>query len=255
MDSSVVLRFRSVFPFIRRGRTTPGLLLSSRSRLSRHRSAHRRVAGAISPMAYTLDLPTAGRRRASPVMSQDHFLQAATHIITRVVHRRRSVLSAMGGCQGIPSASFKGGNWRTRQAAVPTPEVSLPGPFTTMPSPVPPTAPPWLHTSAGDRGVRAESSERTRIRSGRLRLHATSFLGLTVYSRGSARGRLSPEPLRLTRPFGACGSRPIHLEGAGARNRPWVTVPVPVLLELLTRLNTHSSTSIRPLLKESNHGN
>ena len=83
-------------------RTTAGLLLPSKSRPSRQRSAHRRIAGAISPVAYTLDLPTVGRRRASPVMSQNHFLQAAAHI-TRVVHRRRSVLSAMGGLRASPA--------------------------------------------------------------------------------------------------------------------------------------------------------
>lgn len=75
------------FPFHPPRRTTPVLLPPLKRRPIRQRSPHHRVTRAFSPKAYTLGLPTAGRRRASPVMSQDHFLQAAA-CGTRVVRRR-----------------------------------------------------------------------------------------------------------------------------------------------------------------------
>ena len=57
---------------------TPNLLRSSTRGRFRLSSPLRRVVKTLSPVAYRLDLPTVGRRRTSPVMTQDHFLQAAT---------------------------------------------------------------------------------------------------------------------------------------------------------------------------------
>lgn len=171
-------------------------------RPSRLRSPLRRVAGALSPVAYTLSLPTVGRRRVSPVTTQDRFLQAATRS-TPVVRHRPSASTGGGRISGVLDASSKGGDWRTTQAEVPSPGVSLPGPFVTVPSPDAPVVPPWLRTPAMSCGVRAESSERVRSRPGRLRRRSTSFHHLTVSSRSTLRGRLNPEPLRLTRPFRA----------------------------------------------------
>ena len=65
-------------------------------------------------------------------MSQDHFLQAAA-CGTRVV-RRRHPYHRRREDQVIPSASSRGGDWRTKQAEVLSPGVSLPGSFVTIPS-------------------------------------------------------------------------------------------------------------------------
>ena len=84
---------------------------------------------------------------------------------------------------------------------MPSPGVSLPGPFETVPSPVLLLEPPWLHTSAG-----AEFEQRVLNECGLAQVgfgvDSTSFLCLTVSSRSMLRGRLNPEPLRLTRPVG-----------------------------------------------------
>jgi len=63
----------------------------------------------------------------------------------------------------------RGGAWRTVPAQVPSPGVSLPGPFVHEPSPAPPVARGWLHTSVECHGVRAESSVQARTCTGRLR--------------------------------------------------------------------------------------
>ena len=72
----VVLRLQSVSAFTTchfQQAATPLLLLSSKKRRLRQPSLHHRIVGTISPVAYTFDLPTVGRRRTSPVMAQDHF--------------------------------------------------------------------------------------------------------------------------------------------------------------------------------------
>lgn len=80
-------------------------------------------------------------------MVQDCFLQAATRI-TRVVRKRHSARPLAGWkVRTSVSASSKGGEWRTKQAEVPSPEVTLPGPFVAPPSPDLPVALRWLHTS------------------------------------------------------------------------------------------------------------
>jgi hypothetical protein len=174
------------------------LLMSLKRRPLRQRSPHRRIVGALSPVAYMLDLPTVGRRGTSPVRSRDHFLQAAARI-TPVVHCRHTAHPAVSGASGrLLSASSRGGDWRTAKAAVQSPGVSLPGPFVTAPSPDPPVGPPWLRTLSSVAEVRAESSVRARTRTGRFQLRDTSFRCFTVCSKG----RLSPEPSRLTHPEG-----------------------------------------------------
>ena len=81
----VVLRLQSVSTFTTyrfQYVATPFLLLSSKERRPRQPSLHRRIVvvhkDTFSPEAYMFDLPTIGRRRTSPVMTQDHFLQATT---------------------------------------------------------------------------------------------------------------------------------------------------------------------------------
>ena len=136
----VVLRLQSVSTFTTcrfQHAATPVLLLSSKKRRLRQPSLHRRIviARRFSPEAYTFDLPTIGRRRTSPVMTQDHFLQAATCItpngspaITALLPERRSSGST-------PSASCRGGGWHTMKAEMPSPGVFLPGSFAADPSP------------------------------------------------------------------------------------------------------------------------
>jgi hypothetical protein len=75
----VVLRLQSVSTFTTfrfQNAATPFLLLSSKKRRPRLPSLHRRIVivqkDTFSPEAYMSDLPTIGRRRTSPVMSQDH---------------------------------------------------------------------------------------------------------------------------------------------------------------------------------------
>ena len=211
---AVVLRLRSV-SLITTSRfqpaATPVLLLSSKRGRFRSSSPHRtkphlasRIVGTISPVAYRSDLPTTGRRRTSPVMTQDLFLQGTTRS-TRTGSPPVTVFPATREVSGgLPSASSKGGAWHTRQAEVPPPGVSLPGPIVTLPSPDLPLGPPWLRTSNDTCRVRAESSVRVRTRTGRLwqTNRSPPFLCLTVcYQR-----RLGPEPLRLTRPDRALAS-------------------------------------------------
>jgi hypothetical protein len=141
----VVLRLQSVSPFTTyrfQDAATPVLLLSLKKRRPRQPSLHRRIVGTISPEAYTFDLPTIGRRRTSPVMTQDHFPQAAACItpngspaITVSLLERRSSGST-------PSASRKGGRWHTIKAETPSPGVFLPGSFVAAPSPDPPVGRP-----------------------------------------------------------------------------------------------------------------
>jgi hypothetical protein len=93
MDSSFILRLRSVSPFTRLGpcprqRATPVLLLPSKRRPTRQCSPHRiRVTVGFHQRLIRHGLPTIGRRRASPVRLQDRCLQATTR--TTPVSRRR----------------------------------------------------------------------------------------------------------------------------------------------------------------------
>jgi hypothetical protein len=141
----VVLRLRSVSPFTTRRfqrAATPALLLPLKRRPLRRRSPHPRFVRTISPVAYTFGLPTIGRGRASPVMTQDHFLQGATcstfngsPAVTVCLLERRSSGSTS-------SASPRGGGWHTMPAETPSPGVFLPGSFAAAPSPDPPVGRP-----------------------------------------------------------------------------------------------------------------
>ena len=124
---------------------------------------------AFSPVAYRLDLPTVGRRRASPVMTQDHFLQAAA-CITQVVppstiHSDRGGNEDWGHSSTLRPRAVSGA---PRRPETPPPEVILLGPFDTPPSPDLPVATCWLLTSADRCGVRARCSVRAWTRTGRL---------------------------------------------------------------------------------------
>jgi hypothetical protein len=83
----------------------------------------------------------------------------------------------------------------------PSPEVTLPGPYVTPPPPEPPVATRWLLSSPEigefEQGVLHGCGPAQVGFGDRL----SSFHRLTV----SSRGKLSPEPLRLTRPFRAFG--------------------------------------------------
>ena len=81
-------------------------------------------------------------------MTQNHFLQATARI-TRVVLVRQSASPNLERKFRISvNASSKGGDWRTKQAEMQSPEVTLPGPYDMRPSPVLPVAARWLLTSA-----------------------------------------------------------------------------------------------------------
>jgi hypothetical protein len=135
----VVLRLQSVSPFTMcrfQHLATPVLLLPSKRRPSRQRSPHpNRFVGTFSPVAYTFDLPTVGRGRASPVMAPDHFLQAATCITPSGSPAVTAFLPGRGSSGSTPRASSKGGGWHTMKAEMPSPGVSLLGSFAAAPSP------------------------------------------------------------------------------------------------------------------------
>ena len=199
MDSRVVLLLRSVFPFTSRGGggATPGLLLPLKRRRPRQPSPHHRVAHALSPVAYRRDLPTIGRWRASPVMAWDHFLQAAAGC-TFMVRKRHSARPLSRRGFGSPSTLLpKGGAWRTMPAHVPSPGVSLPGPFDREPSPALPVARGWLLTS----GEYAEFEQGVLDERGFAQVGFGVWLSSFHHLTLSSGGILSPEPLRLARPF------------------------------------------------------
>ena len=106
------------FPLSSAARRTTLILLTPLKRSwFRPPSPHRRVARAVSPVAYGHGLPTIGRRRASPVMVWIRFLQAAARVTRRGPHPAFRVAGCGGGRFG-PSVgtSSRGGEWRTRPA-------------------------------------------------------------------------------------------------------------------------------------------
>jgi hypothetical protein len=96
MDSLIVLRLQSVFPFASRiSRSYSGSAAALNEEATKAAFSSPPHCRVVSPVAYRLDLPNVGRRRASPVMTQDHFLQAAARN-TPVIHSRQSVLPIVG---------------------------------------------------------------------------------------------------------------------------------------------------------------
>lgn len=90
MDCLVVLRLRSVSPFTdyrERQLSYSGSAATLKEEAVKATFSSPPHCRVISPKAYTLDLPTVGRRRASPVMHQDRFLQAATRNTSMGHHR------------------------------------------------------------------------------------------------------------------------------------------------------------------------
>lgn len=109
-----------------------------------------------------------GRRRASPVTSQDHFHQVAARL-TPVVHLQRSACLEVGRAYGCSSAlRSRAVSGAPRRPKMLSPGVALPGPFVTSPSPGLPVATCWLLTSVDRCGVRARRSVQVRSRTGRL---------------------------------------------------------------------------------------
>jgi hypothetical protein len=170
MDSHVVLRHQSVSPFTLRhlawGYFGSADTLEEEAAKATFSSPPR--CRAFSPVAYRLDLPSIGRRRASPVMTQDHFLQAATRS-TQVVHPRQSARTEDGARLGTSSTLHpRAVTGAPPRPKTPSPGVILLGPFVTPPSPDLPVATRWLLTPAVGCGVRARCSARARTRTGRL---------------------------------------------------------------------------------------
>ena len=124
---------------------------------------------------------TYGRRRASPVTTQDHFL-SATACITQVICFWRFRTSSRRTSIRVSLALHRGAvTGASPRPIMPSPRVSLPGPFVTCPSPVLPVVMRWQLTSVEWCGVRAESSVQARTRTGRLQrvyppFIASSFL-------------------------------------------------------------------------------
>lgn len=202
VNSRVVLLLLSVFPFTDRrdDHATPGLLLPLKRRRPRQSSPHRRVAHALSPVAYRRDLPTVGRRRASPVMVWDRFLQAATRI-TVVVRDRQSVFPVARRGFGSPSAL----PLRAVIGAPHRPKCRLPKSPRLAPSSASllryprwpaPGCVPSLTIARFERSVLYGYGP-AQVGFGLL---LSSFHRLTL----SSNGILSPEPLRLTHPCRAC---------------------------------------------------
>jgi hypothetical protein len=178
---------------------TPDLLLPLKRRRLRRPSPHRRVAGPFRLwLIGSTYRPSDGgglhrswlgtifsrRRHASPNWS------AAGNPLNRLRGERFGLSSALRprAVSGAPT-----------RPKMPSPGVILPGPFVTPPSPVPPVATRWLRTSAEV----AEFEQDVLYGCGPAQVgfggRLSSFHRLTL----SSMGKLSPEPLRLTRPEGA----------------------------------------------------
>ena len=221
-----------IWGFSRRANFPHGLAVVLRLRSVSVFTSGRFQRRSYSASAATLKEEAVKATFSSPSASSERFRQRLIRSTYRPsdsvgLHRSCSTqdLSSSGGCMlhprgsplltasaaerghwGVPYASSKGGDWRPTQAEMPSPEVSLPGPFATVPSPDPPVEPPWLRTLAETCKVRARSSVRARTRTGRLWRVCCTLLS-SPYRLFI--GRLSPEPLRLTRPERA-KQRPIR---------------------------------------------
>ena len=157
------------FHFALEREATPDLLLPLKRRRFRQPSPHRRVAGPFRLwLIGTAYRPSDGvglhrswlgtifsrRRHASPSWS------AAGNPLNRLWGERFGLSSALRlrAVSGAPS-----------RPKMPSPGVTLPGPFVTPPSPVLPVAIALAAYLRGSCGVRARCSVRVRSRTGRLR--------------------------------------------------------------------------------------
>jgi hypothetical protein len=152
-------------------------------------------------------------------MAWDHFLQAAARI-TLLVRSRQSAEPAEGReVRALVSASSKGGEWRTKQAENAVSRSHLAWPLRHAAFSGNPGGDALAAYPRGRCGVRARRSVRVRSRTGRLRQSVLSSFHCLTFS---SRGKLSPEPLRLTRPSRACrpaGPLPISLSVASRAAR------------------------------------
>ena len=178
---------------------TPDLLLPLKRRRFRRPSPHRRVAGPFRRwLMGTAYRPSDGgglhRSWLGTIFSRRPHVAPSWSAPGNPHHR------VWGGRLGLPSAlrrrAVSGAPTRPR---MPSPGVTLPGLFVAPPSPVPPVATRWLRTSAEvaefEQGV-LHGCGPAQVGFGDW---LSSFHRVTV----SSRGKLSPEPLRLTRPFRA----------------------------------------------------
>ena len=154
-------------------------------------------------MAYRFGLPTVGRRRVSPVMAWDHFLQAAARI-TLLVRSRQSAEPAEGReVRALVSASSKGGEWRTKQAENAVSRSHLAWPLRHAAFSGNPGGDALAAYPRGRCGVRARRSVRVRSRTGRLRQSVlSSFHCLTFSSR--------PEPSVIYSPGGEISQKKLE---------------------------------------------
>jgi len=130
-------------------------------------------------------------------MAWDHFLQAAARI-TLLVRSRQSAEPAEGReVRALVSASSKGGEWRTKQAENAVSRSHLAWPLRHAAFSGNPGGDALAAYLRRNCEVRARRSVRVRSRTGRLRQSVLSSFHCLTFS---SRGKLSPEPLRLTRP-------------------------------------------------------
>jgi hypothetical protein len=110
MDSRIVLRLQRFFLSLRELReATPDLLLPSMRRRLRQPSPLLRIGDPFHTRLIGSPYRTFGRSRASPVMSQDHFLQAAA-CLTTVIHSGQFALPLVGRVNGS-RRRFMQGRW------------------------------------------------------------------------------------------------------------------------------------------------
>ena len=156
-----------VLPFAATAAATPALLPSSKGRRLRRPSPHPRMIESFHQWLIESTDRTSGRGRTSPVMDQDHSSPGdCTHHPYGLLPI--TACPATGG-SGFPSASTKGGVWRTYRPKCRLPESPCLAPSRHSLSPVLPATMPWLRTHDEKCVVRAESSVRARTRTGRLR--------------------------------------------------------------------------------------
>jgi hypothetical protein len=149
MDSRVVLVLLSVSPFTSRGmRGYSGSAAALEEEAVQATFSSPPRCRSVSPEAYRCDLPTVGRRRASPVMIRTVFFRRQ-HGSPAWSSPGNSHLRLRDGGFGSPSAfrprAVSDAPWRPK---MPSPKVTAAGPYVMPPSPELPVATRWLLTSA-----------------------------------------------------------------------------------------------------------